>query len=71
MALIDHDPLPSGTITTNLEGLTRCLNGILLACNQDTLVLKEKMTWFWYHFIPVDFDTVRVSPFSNASPNSC
>jgi hypothetical protein len=25
------------------------------------------MTWFWYHFIPVDFDTVRSAPFSYAA----
>jgi uncharacterized protein (DUF1800 family) len=29
------------------------------------------MTWFWYHFIPVDFDTVRSAPFSYAGSNSC
>jgi hypothetical protein len=24
---------------------------------------QGKMTWFWYHFIPVDFHTVRSAPF--------
>tara|TARA_R110002124_G_scaffold76986_5_gene206205 strand:- start:1544 stop:3364 length:1821 start_codon:yes stop_codon:yes gene_type:complete len=66
-----NDPLPSGTSTTNsrrIDSLSQWNFG--LACNQD-ISIKEKMTWFWYHFIPVDFDTVRVSPFSNASTNSC
>jgi hypothetical protein len=34
------------------------------------MTIKEKMTWFWYHFIPVDFDTVRSAPFSYAGSNS-
>ena len=31
-----------------------------LALNQD-LNLREKMTWFWYHLIPIDFNSVRAS----------
>jgi uncharacterized protein (DUF1800 family) len=66
-----NDPLPTGTNTTN----TRRINSLSqwnfgLACNQN-LTIKEKMTWFWYHFIPVDFHTVRSAPFSNAGSNSC
>lgn len=66
-----NDPLPTGTNTTNsrrIDSLSQWNFG--LACNQN-LTIKEKMTWFWYHFIPVDFDSVRNAPFSNASSNSC
>ena len=66
-----NDPLPSGANTTNSrrnDSLSQWNFG--LACNQD-LTIKEKMTWFWYHFIPVDFETVRTSPFSFAGTNSC
>lgn len=66
-----NDPLPSGTGTTNgrrISSLSQWNFG--LACNQDVSI-KEKMTWFWYHFIPVDFETVRVSNFPNAGTNSC
>ncbi|WP_304196666.1 DUF1800 family protein [Flavobacterium alvei] len=65
------NPLPSGTNTTNsrrIDSLSQWNFG--LACNQD-LTIKEKMTWFWYHFIPVDFETVRTAPFSYAGSNSC
>lgn len=66
-----NDVLPTGASATNskrIDSLSQWNFG--LACNQD-LTIKEKMTWFWYHFIPVDFDTVRVSPFSYAGTNSC
>ncbi|RTY81984.1 DUF1800 domain-containing protein [Flavobacterium sp. GSP27] len=66
-----NDPLPAGTNTTNsrrIDSLSQWNFG--LACNQN-LTIKEKMTWFWYHFIPVDFDTVRSTPFSYAGSNSC
>lgn len=66
-----NDPLPVGTNTTNsrrIESLSQWNFG--LACNQNATI-KEKMTWFWYHFIPVDFETVRSAPFSHAGSNSC
>ncbi len=66
-----NDPLPSGSGTTNsrrIDSLAQWNFG--LACAQD-FTIKEKMTWFWYHFIPVDFETVRVAPFSHAGTNSC
>ena len=66
-----NDPLPTGTNTTNsrrIDSLSQWNFG--LACNQN-LTIKEKMTWFWYHFIPVDFETVRSAPFSHAGSNSC
>ncbi len=66
-----NNPLPSTAGTTNsrrIDSLSQWNFG--LACNQD-LTIKEKMTWFWYHFIPVDFETVRVSSFPHAGTNSC
>jgi hypothetical protein len=65
-----NDPLPAGTNTTNsrIDSLSQWNFG--LACDQN-VTIKEKMTWFWYHFIPVDFDTVRSAPFSYAGSNSC
>ncbi|MFV8363783.1 DUF1800 domain-containing protein [Flavobacterium sp. ZT3P35] len=65
-----NDPLPAGTNTTNsrrIDSLSQWNFG--LACDQN-VTIKEKMTWFWYHFIPVDFDTVRSAPFSYAGSNS-
>lgn len=38
-------------------------------CNQD-ITIKEKMSLFWYHFLPVDFETVRTFPFTTVSTNS-
>jgi len=66
-----NSPLPTNTLATNsrrVDSLSQWNFG--LACNQD-LTIKEKMTWFWYHFIPVDFETVRTSPFPYSSSNSC
>ncbi len=66
-----NNPLPTGAFTTNSrrnESLAQWNFG--LACNQD-LTIKEKMTWFWYHFIPVDFETVRVASYPYAGSNSC
>jgi uncharacterized protein (DUF1800 family) len=40
-----------------------------LALNQD-ITIREKMTLFWYHFIPVDFETVSQSPNEFANTNS-
>jgi len=40
-----------------------------LAMNQD-LNIREKMTMFWYHFIPVDYQTVRDSLYPYCSTNS-
>jgi uncharacterized protein (DUF1800 family) len=38
------------------------------AVNQD-ISIKEKMTWFWYHFIPIDFDAIRASSNARISQN--
>ncbi len=40
-----------------------------LGLNQD-LNIREKMTWFWYHFIPIDFASVRASQHSYCNNNS-
>jgi uncharacterized protein (DUF1800 family) len=39
------------------------------ALNQE-LNIQEKMTWFWYHFIPIDFDAVFQSPNAYCATNS-
>lgn len=67
-----NDPFNSTTIgqTTDsyrVQGLRRWLFGLVL--NNDNTI-REKMTWFWYHFIPVDFDSVRNSPYAYANTNS-
>jgi uncharacterized protein (DUF1800 family) len=36
------------------------------ALNQENNI-REKMMWFWYHFIPIDFETVRVASGSNSA----
>ncbi|MFN8282425.1 MAG: DUF1800 family protein [Chitinophagales bacterium] len=56
--------------TTNLyrsEGLK--LWSLGLSLNQD-ITIREKMTWFWYHFIPVDFTVVFQSSNAYAGTNS-
>jgi uncharacterized protein (DUF1800 family) len=40
-----------------------------LALNQD-ITIREKMTLFWYHFIPIDFETIAQSPNDYANTNS-
>jgi uncharacterized protein (DUF1800 family) len=49
------------------EGLRRWLFGLML--NQDKTI-REKLTWFWYHFIPIDFDTVNNAGYSRVPYNS-
>lgn len=56
--------------TTNLYRM----NGVSywnigLGLNQ-SLNIREKMTWFWYHLIPVDFSTVRASQNAYCATNS-
>jgi uncharacterized protein (DUF1800 family) len=38
--------------------------------SDQNVTIKEKMTWFWYHFIPVDFTPCVVHHFHMGS-NSC
>ena len=40
-----------------------------LALNQD-ITIKEKMTWFWYHFLPIDFETITSSSNNYIKTNS-
>jgi len=39
------------------------------ALNSD-VTIKEKMVWFWYHFLPIDFDAINNSNNSFTSTNS-
>jgi uncharacterized protein (DUF1800 family) len=50
-----------------IEGLRRWLFG--QALNQD-ITIREKMVWFWYHFIPIDFEAIDNSSNSRISQNS-
>ncbi len=43
--------------------------GLGLALNQD-ITIKEKMTLFWYHFIPIDFEFVKQSSNTYCNTNS-
>jgi uncharacterized protein (DUF1800 family) len=36
------------------------------AVNQENNI-RERMLWFWYHFIPIDLETVRVASGSNSA----
>jgi uncharacterized protein (DUF1800 family) len=49
------------------DALRRWSLGLML--NQENNI-REKMTWFWLHFIPIDFRTVLQSPNQYASTNS-
>ncbi len=40
-----------------------------LSLNQD-VTIREKMTWFWYHFMPVDFEFIFQSNNNYVSSNS-
>ncbi len=56
--------------TTNIYRINSVASWNLgLALNQQ-LNIREKMTWFWYHFIPVDFNTVRLSQNTYCNTNS-
>jgi uncharacterized protein (DUF1800 family) len=57
-----------GTTNTNrTRGLASWSVG--LALNQE-LNIREKMSMFWYHFIPIDFTSVRISQNSFCGNNS-
>jgi uncharacterized protein (DUF1800 family) len=43
--------------------------GLGLALNQD-ITIREKMTLFWYHFIPIDFEIIQQSNNDYANTNS-
>jgi len=59
--------------SNSLGGITNYYRDISLsnwnigqALNQENNI-REKMMWFWYHFIPIDFETVRVASGSNSA----
>lgn len=79
----DENSLPYGSdwttnvFTSNSIGATSNTNrtkalsawNLSLALNQE-LNIREKMSLFWYHFIPIDFTTVRQSQNTYCSTNS-
>ena len=60
------DALQSTSDYYRIQGLGAWLYN--QAVNQD-ISIKEKMTWFWYHFMPIDFDSIRNSNNSRISQN--
>ena len=56
--------------TTNVYRITGLSAWNLGQGLNQQLNIKEKMTWFWYHFIPIDFNTVRVSQNIYCATNS-
>jgi uncharacterized protein (DUF1800 family) len=68
------NPFVSGTyslggVTNNarIESLKQWNIGVF--CNQN-ISIKEKMSLFWYHFIPIDFEIVRTGNATFVSTNS-
>lgn len=55
------------TNENRFEGLRRWLFGLTL--NGDATI-REKMVWFWYHFIPIDFQTIYQSSNSYVHNNT-
>lgn len=49
-----------------MDGQRRWMFG--QALNQD-ISIREKMMWFWYHFIPIDFESIYQSSNSYAATN--
>jgi uncharacterized protein (DUF1800 family) len=47
--------------------MRRWLFGLMLNSDQ---TIREKMVWFWYHFIPIDFDDIYQSSNSFIKSNS-
>lgn len=62
----DYD-LGGDTNNARIESLRFWNLGV--SCNQN-ISIKEKMNLFWYHFIPVDFETVRNGNAQYVSTNS-
>jgi hypothetical protein len=79
----DENGLPYGADWTNDAFVTNDIGGdtngnrtsglsswsLGLAFNQD-ITIREKMTLFWYHFIPVDFEFVKQSSNEFCNTNS-
>ena len=53
--------------TDRIDSLTYWLFG--QACNQD-ITIREKMMWFWFHFIPIDSERIRNADADYATTNS-
>jgi len=49
------------------QGVRRWLYGLILDSDHS---IREKMTWFWYHFLPIDFDDVYQTSNSYIKSNS-
>ncbi len=58
-----------GNSTNNIRNDSLTFWNVGLALNQE-LNIREKMTWFWYHFIPINFETIRVANYSYCGSNS-
>ena len=55
--------------TTNhyrMDSVRRWLFGLALNSSHS---IREKMVWFWYHFIPIDFESIYQSSNANISQN--
>ncbi|HEY6505875.1 MAG TPA: DUF1800 family protein [Chitinophagaceae bacterium] len=79
----DQDLVPYGSDVTNSffatnaagqdtnvqrnQGMRRWLYGLML--NSDHTI-REKMVWFWYHFLPIDFDDIYQTSNSYIKSNS-
>ncbi|RYF84772.1 MAG: DUF1800 family protein [Chitinophagaceae bacterium] len=56
--------------TTNhyrMDALRRWLFGLTLTGDYS---IREKMVWFWFHFLPIDFETIFQSSNSHINTNS-
>jgi uncharacterized protein (DUF1800 family) len=50
-----------------MDGLRRWMTGLAIG---QTNTIREKMHWFWYHFIPIDFESIFQSSNSYINVNS-
>lgn len=56
--------------TTNTQRTKSLANWNLSQCLNQDLNIREKMSMFWYHFIPIDFTVVRISQNQYCGTNS-
>ncbi|MBC7902807.1 MAG: DUF1800 family protein [Gemmatimonadaceae bacterium] len=66
----NHFPTTAVGQTSNtyrMQSLRRWLFGLTL--NGD-ITIREKMVWFWYHFIPIDFESIFQSSNQYINTNS-
>jgi len=50
-----------------MDGLRRWMTGLAIGQSNN---IREKMHWFWYHFIPIDFESIFQSSNSYINVNS-